>query len=284
MTELTLLCVHPHPDDEAIACGGVLARTVAQGRDAHVVTCTGGEVGENQSGIDLGDEDMATHRRREMADAAAALGLTSHRWLGYRDSGMVDTEDNDHPDAFVQADLEEAAGRLASIIRELRPRVVVCDDELGTYGHPDHIMAHRVTARAVIIAADPGWNDGQEGWQVDRVYVHTLSRSRMWQMHELLMSAGLESPFGDADELDSPDDLPFGSDDALISVSVDVGDQLAIKQAAMRAHRSQIGEDSFFLNFPPELQRAGFSVEEFIRVDAPSTGPIAGDLFDGLAA
>lgn len=284
MSKPSLLCVHPHPDDEAIACGGVLARAIARGHEAHVVTCTGGEVGENQAGIDLGDEDIATHRRREMADAAAALGLTSHHWLGYRDSGMVDTPDNDHADAFVRADLYEAATRLAAIIRELRPHVVVSDDEHGTYGHPDHIMGHRVTTRAVAIAADPWWRSDQEPWRVERVYVHALSRARMWQMHELLTNAGLESPFGTADEVPGPDDLPFGSPDDLIAVSVDVGEHLATKQEAMRAHRSQIGEESFFLNFPPELQQAGFAVEEFIRVDEPATGPVRHDLFDGIAS
>jgi hypothetical protein len=96
----TLLCVHPHPDDESIACGGVLARTAAHGGRTVVVTCTGGEAGENLAGIDLEGEDLPTHRRREMAAAVAALGVDEHLWLGYRDSGMVGTEDNEHADSF----------------------------------------------------------------------------------------------------------------------------------------------------------------------------------------
>ncbi len=152
----TLLCVHPHPDDESIACGGVLARASATGARTVVVTCTGGEAGENLAGIDLGDEDLPTHRRREMAAAIAALGVDEHVWLGYRDSGMVGTDDNDHPDSFHRADLDEAAARLAAILRRVRPDVVVSDDVHGTYGHPDHVKAHRVTVRAVGARRRPG--------------------------------------------------------------------------------------------------------------------------------
>lgn len=285
MATPTLLCVHPHPDDEAIACGGLLARSAARGVRTHVVTCTGGEVGENQAGIDMGDDDMATHRRREMADAIEAMNVDGHTWLGYRDSGMVDTEDNDHPEAFVGADLYEAAARLARIVRDVRPHVVVCDDESGTYGHPDHVTAHRVTTRALAMAADEWWDTGQEPWQVARHFVHTLSRSRMWELHEALLGLGLPSPFGDEDDApSSPDDLPFGSPDEAVTARIDVRDHLAEKQAGMRAHRTQIGEDSFFLNFPDELQIDGFAVEEFIRVDAPHEGPVTDDLFEGVDA
>src|SRR5690606_31239905 len=177
---LTLLCVHPHPDDESIACGGVLARYRDEGVATHVVTCTGGEAGDNLAGIDLGDHDLVWHRQQEMADAVAALGLTSHTWLGFRDSGMAGTDANAHPDAFANVDLYEAAGRLARIVRDLRPHVVVSDDEHGTYGHPDHVRAHRVTDRALAMAADAWWDTGQDPWQVPKPYVHTLSRGRMW--------------------------------------------------------------------------------------------------------
>lgn len=283
--DLTLLCVHPHPDDEAIACGGVLARYGDEGVATHVVTCTGGEAGENLAGIDLGEHDLVWHRRQEMADAATALGLTGHRWLGFRDSGMAGTDDNAHAEAFAAADLYEAAGRLARVLRDLRPDVVVSDDEHGTYGHPDHVRAHRVTERAVAMAADPWWDTGQEPWQVAKRYVHTLSRGRMWRIHEVLTSQGLASPFGE-EALGGPDDLPFGSPDDAVTTRVDVGGWLDRKQAAMRAHRSQIADDSFFFNIPDDLADQGFGVEEFVllsRAGAPTTVDVReDDLFAGL--
>ena len=281
----TLLCVHPHPDDEAIACGGVLARYGREGVTTHVVTCTGGEAGENLAGIDLGDRDLVAHRRREMADAVRVLGLDGHTWLGFRDSGMVGTEDNEHPDAFAAVDLYLAAARLARLIRRLQPQVVVSDDEHGTYGHPDHVRAHRVTQRAVVMAADPWWDTGQDPWQVEKVYVHVLSRSRMWRMHEVLTEAGVASPWGE-EALAGPEDLPFGAADDAVTARIDVGDWLEVKREAMMQHRSQIGMDSFFFNLPDEHTRAAFGVEEFSLLTgtaAPGVDGVEDDLFAGIA-
>lgn len=282
--DLTLLCVHPHPDDEAIACGGVLARYTDEGARTHVVTCTGGEAGENLAGIDLGGRGLAWHRRREMADAIAALGVTGHTWLGFRDSGMAGTDDNHHPEAFAAVDLYEAAAALARLVRELRPDVVVSDDEHGTYGHPDHVRAHRVTERALAMAADPWWDTGQAPWSVAKRYVHTLSRGRMWRIHQLLTSQGLVSPFGE-EVLSGPDDLPFGSADGLVTTRIDVTDWLERKQAGMRAHRSQIADDSFFFNVPDDMAEQGFGVEEFVLLagdPAPGDDGLEHDLFAGL--
>ena len=279
-----LLCVHPHPDDESIACGGVLARYASEGVRTHVVTCTGGEAGENLAGIDLGEQDLVWHRRREMADAVRALGIDGHTWLGFRDSGMAGTDDNRHPEAFAAVDLYAAAARLARLVRDLRPAVVVSDDEHGTYGHPDHVRAHRVTERALDMAADPWWDTGQPPWRVPKRYVHTLSRSRMWGIHQLLTSQGLASPFGE-EVLEGPDDLPFGAPDGLVTTRVDVTGWLERKQAGMRAHRSQIADDSFFFNVPDDMAAQGFGVEEFVLLSgdpAPGHDGLEHDLFAGL--
>ena len=282
-----LLCVHPHPDDEAIACGGVLARAAAQGIATAVVTCTGGEAGENLAGIDLDGEDLATHRRRELADALAELGVADHVWLGYRDSGMAGTPENEHEDAFAAADVEEAARRLATVLRRLRPHVVVSDDAQGSYGHPDHVQAHRVTVRATELAEDPGIElDGLAPWSVPKRYVHALAVGRLLRLHVTLRDAGLASPFGEERELDA-EALPFGVPEEQITTRVDVRAHLAAKRAALRAHRSQISDDSFFLNLPDDVADEVFGVEEFVLergrpVEDPRTG-CETDLFAGLA-
>jgi N-acetyl-1-D-myo-inositol-2-amino-2-deoxy-alpha-D-glucopyranoside deacetylase len=263
-----LMCVHPHPDDESIACGGVIARAAAEGVRTVVVTCTGGEAGENLAGIDLGGMALAEHRRRELAEAVAVLGVDRHLMLGYRDSGMVGTAENDHPDCFHRADLEEAARRLAAIVREERPDAVVSDDAQGSYGHPDHIKANRVTVRAVELAADPSADVPGAPWRVPRRYVHTLSRGRLERAHTELLAAGLPSPFG---EDEGP--RPFGTDDDAITTRVDIRDHVATKRAAMAAHRSQIGDDSFFMNVPDHLVDAFLGLEEFVLE--------AGELPDG---
>ena len=277
----TLLCVHPHPDDESISCGGVLARAVAQGRRAVVVTCTGGEEGENLAGIDLEGRTFPEVRRQELADALAILGVAHHLYLGYRDSGMAGTPANEHPDSFHQADLDEAATKLAQVIRRERPDVVVSDDERGSYGHPDHIKAHLVTVRAVELAADADAPIDGEPWRVAKRYVHAIGRGRLIAMHQSMLEAGLPSPFGQ--EAIDPADLTFGAEDATITTEVDISDHLEEKRAALAAHRSQIGPESFFLNTPDDLAHAAFALEQFV-LEVGELGPTRPetDLFDGL--
>ena len=274
MARRTLLSVHPHPDDESIACGGVLALAAASGDRTVVVTCTGGEEGENLAGIDLAGEDLATHRRRELAAALGVLGVEAHHWLGFRDSGMAGSPANDHPDAFFRADRDEAAARLAVVIRRERPLVVVSDPVDGTYGHPDHVTAYEVTRRAVEFAADARKLPG-EPWRVPKRYVRVLSHRRLGAMHAALLAAGLASPFGTASS--SPEALGFGVPDEQVTTRVDVRAVQEIRRRAMASHRSQIGPDSFFLNLPQALAVGVFDVEEFVLEDRPAGTAPAGD-------
>ena len=276
-----LLAVHPHPDDETIACGGVLARYVDEGARVKVVTCTGGEEGSNLAGIDLGDEDIPSVRLRELAAALDVLGVDEHEFLGYRDSGMAGEASNEHQDSFHRADLDAAAGRLAAIVRRFRPHVVISDDELGTYGHPDHVKAHRVTDRAIEIAADPeALPDDGEPWAVPKRYVHALPKSRLIAFHERMLEQGLSSPFGD-EPIEDGGDLPFGTPDGQITTAIDVRPWLGRKREALRAHASQIGPDSFFLNLPDEISRDVFGTEHYVRLSGPG-GDREDDLFEGL--
>ncbi len=252
----TLLCVHPHPDDESIACGGLLARSATAGIRTVVVTCTDGEEGENLGGIDLGGRDLTDGRRDDLDAAIRILGDDVHHRLGYRDSGMVGTPGNEHPDCFHRADTEAAALRLAAIVRAERPEAVVSDDVRGTYGHPDHIKAHAVTVRAVALAADPEAPLDGAPWRVARRAVHTISHGRIRAAGAALAAAGQPSPFEER-----PDG--FGTPDDAVTTRVEVADHVATKLAAMRAHASQMSPDSFFLNLA-DLAAAFFAVEEFV--------------------
>src|SRR5204862_4646138 len=119
-----------------------------------LVTCTGGEVGEIASPTLASADNLGEVRERELRAACEILNITQLELLGYRDSGMAGTADNDHPDAFARADLDEAAGRLVKLVRTYRPQVMVTYDDNGFYGHPDHINAHRIAVRAYELAAD----------------------------------------------------------------------------------------------------------------------------------
>lgn len=247
-----------------------------------VVTCTAGEEGENLSGIDLGDEEMVSVRRRELAAALDELGVEEHEFLGYRDSGMADTDSNRHPEAFAATDTDEAARRLADIILRFRPDVVVSDDEKGSYGHPDHVKAHEVTVRAVELAA----SEAGDGWRVRKRYVHAFPQSRLLDFHRRMLEAGLASPFGE-EAIDGLHEMPFGVPDDAITTTIDVRRWLDRKRAALEAHASQIGPESFFLNLPDDVGLELFGTEHFVLED----GEVAAgaqpdgretDLFAGL--
>src|SRR6185312_10091990 len=175
------------------------------------------------------------YRLGELATACAALGVTDHRFLGragrYRDSGMMGLPTNDHPRAFWQADLDEAAALLVEVIRETRPQVAVTYDPNGFYGHPDHIQAHRVTMRACEMAAEQGIGPAKIYWSA--VPLSTLQAG----IEEF--SGTANNPFAD---IETAADLPFGTPDEDIAACIDGRDFAEQKAEAVRAHASQIPE------------------------------------------
>lgn len=273
-----LVCVHAHPDDETIVTGGVLTAAADAGRRATVITCTGGEHGEIVGpGVDpsLSPEELAAVRADELAAALRVLGVDPPVWLGFVDSGMMGTATNDAPGSFWRTPLDTAVRPLVAHLRRLRPAVVVTYDAYGLYGHPDHIQAHRVTVAAIHAAATASVHpDAGEPWLVPKAYFSTLPRSAVETLSAHLRERGLPSPFAD--------DVPVGTPDARVTTTVDVRRWLERKWAALRAHRSQLGPDSFFLNIPADIRDTAFGTEWFERwhctVDAPERED---DLFAG---
>lgn len=282
MTTPGLLAVHPHPDDETVACGGTLARYAAEAIRVKVVTCTRGEAGDVYADIDLGGAGLAELRTRELADALAALGVTEHEYLGYRDSGLSGTATSAHPDAFAATDLEAAAARLASIIRRFRPDVVVGDDRHGTYGHPDHVRAHAVTVRAAALAADTAFEDGAAPWQAAKRYVHALPHSRLRTIHARLLQNGRPSPFGPRPL--AADDTPrLGFPDEAVTAALDVSPWLERKRAALEAHASQLGPGSLLYEFVAGMNDAALTPEFFVQVHGDRAGHgVEDDLLVGI--
>ena len=155
----TLVCFHAHPDDESITTGGSLARASAEGHRVVLVVATNGDYGEVPD--DLADgETLVDRRQPRRAQSAERLGVHRIVWLGYKDSGMTGWEQNDDPASFLQADLDEAAERLAGVLREENADVLTVYDWHGNYGHPDHIKVHTVGHRAAELAGTP---DGVRG-------------------------------------------------------------------------------------------------------------------------
>lgn len=284
MNDLGLLCVHAHPDDESISTGGVLARYADEGIRTAVVTCTGGERGEIVGpGMDPDAirSRLGQVREEELSRALEILAAGSPRLLGYVDSGMMGAEDNDDEASFWRAPFDDAVGRMVTQIRALRPDVVVTYDAFGGYGHPDHIQSHRVACVAVEAASVAALYPGAgPAWRVRKVYFAAIPKRVIVRFNVELARRGLPSPFG---VIDRVEDLPFGTADERITTVIDVRAWQARKVAAIRAHVSQCGPNSFFLNFPDELLGEAFGQEWFIRhrsdVDVPGGED---DLFAGL--
>ena len=211
MTErLTLLTVHAHPDDEASKGAPTLAKYHDEGIRTVLVCCTGGEEGDLQNpslrepgqpfhGLTPEEERVlvASMRAGELAESAAVIGFDVVEMLGYRDSGMADTEPNNHPDCFHQADIDEATGRLVAIIRRERPQVIVTygDDQSG-YPHPDHLRVHDISVLAFERAGDPDWYpDLGEPFAPSKLYYSVWSKARMLAIHEMILKLKGESPF-----------------------------------------------------------------------------------------
>lgn len=257
----TLVCFHAHPDDEVISTGGTIARAAAEGHRVVLVIATNGDHGETPDDLGPG-ESIVDRRRAETADSARTLGVERVVWLGYSDSGMHGWEQNNHPDSFHLADTDTAGERLAEVLRDESADVLTIYDWHGNYGHPDHIAVHRVglaAARRV-----PGV----------RVLEATMNRDSFIRLLEAARADGALAgdTDGEADEFDpngpGDDGNPIGTPEAELTLAVDVSAYLETKRNAMRCHRSQIEDTSFFLQMPDEMFAASFGTEWFIEHDS----------------
>ncbi|MFG1976591.1 N-acetyl-1-D-myo-inositol-2-amino-2-deoxy-alpha-D-glucopyranoside deacetylase [Nonomuraea fuscirosea] len=278
MTDRRLLLVHAHPDDEAIGTGATMAKYVAEGAHVTLVTCTLGEEGEiiphdlAQLAADR-DDALGPYRIGELAAACQALGVEDHRFLGgpgrYRDSGMMGVAGNDHPKAFWGADLDEAAGELVKVIREVRPQVLVTYDANGFYGHPDHIQAHRVSRRAFELAAKPGFGEG-EPWQIAKFYHTAVARSVMRRGAEAMRES--ETGF----LLEDVDDMPFGCQDEDVTTEIDARPWIGNKIEAMRAHATQISVEPPWYALSNNIGQEVLGVEHYTLAIGVPGPPVPG--------
>ncbi len=281
----TLLAVHAHPDDESSKGAGTLARYADETVRTVVVTCTGGEAGEilNPAMDQPGNlERMPELRRQELAKALEILRISAHYWLGYRDSGMPDTEYNAHPEAFANVDLDEATGRLVRIIREERPQVVLTYDERGGYPHPDHIRTHEVSVAAFEAAGDPDrYPEAGAPFQPLKLYYHAaFTRRQLEAIHTGAVARGIESPFGEWLEQWNSDEHPEPN----VTTQVDVSRFMAQRRDALIAHATQIDPNSFWFSIPEEIVADVYPWEDYtLARSLVGTDGRETDLFAGIS-
>jgi mycothiol S-conjugate amidase len=279
---LCLLTVHAHPDDEASKGAGTIARYHAEGVHTVLVTCTGGEEGDilNPAMDTLEVKaDIGAVRARELEDAVEIIGYDELVLLGYRDSGMPDSEANSRPESFAAAPIEEAIGKLVAEIRRTKPQVIVTygDDHSG-YPHPDHIRVHEISVAAFDAAGDAAaFPEAGEPFEPLKLYYTVWSKRRVVATHEKFLELGLESPF-DERWLDRP-----GEDDR-ISTSIDLADFADIRRRALLAHATQVDPTSkFWFGLPPEVLATIHPFDDYVLAHSRvETELPEADLFAGV--
>jgi len=249
-----LVVIFAHPDDESFGFGGVLSAAADAGWETTYVVGTRGEVGEILVPELATRETLGEVREGELRAALDMLGVNDVCILGYRDSGMNGTPENDHPQAFVNQDVEEVAEIVAEIILEKRPTVVITYGPDGIYGHPDHIMAGKVGEAAVCKA-------GERGWQTPNLYYSSASRERIRRM-----ANHPNNPFAKM----APELLEtFGTPSAEITTWMDIRAFSERKLDALRKHRTQVGDNGPFAHLSEEDRRLWMSLETARMVPLP---------------
>jgi mycothiol S-conjugate amidase len=287
MSELCLLTVHAHPDDEASKGAGTVARYHAEGIHTILVTCTGGEAGDILNpAMDRPEirADLASVRRAELDEAARIIGYDEVVLLGYRDSGMPDTEANHDPRSFAQAPRQEAVGRLVEVIRRTRPQVIVTypADQSG-YPHPDHLRVYDITMGAWDAAGDAEQFVGLgEPWVPLKLYSVTWSPRRIIRMHEAFVALGLESPFSEERLIKAKEAVEA---QGAVTTKVDITGYGSVSGEALKAHATQVDPTSrHWFGLPPEASESAWPYDEYslIAERIPPVGGQEDDLFAGL--
>ncbi len=283
-SQLRLMHVHAHPDDESSKGAATTARYVAEGARVMVATCTGGERGSVLNPkLDRPEiwANISQVRAEEMAAARDILGV-EHVMLGFEDSGLPEGDPLPELPAgsFATLDPLEAAGRLVETIRDYRPHVLTTYDENGGYPHPDHIQCHRVSLAALRLAGDSEYRpELGKPWQVKKVYYQFgFHRGKYAALNEAMIADGIESPY--AERLANWQDMNY---ELRITTRVWCGDFFPVRDQALIAHATQIDPDGMWFAVPRDLERRIWPHEDWqlIYSAVPVLIP-EDDLFAGL--
>ena len=244
----------------------------ADGHRVVLVTATRGEVGEIYNMDEAASRPrLGDIRAAELESAARILGVNRGEFLGYRDSGMAGTADNDNPDSFHQAPLDEAAGRLIAILREEKPDVIVTYDEQGSYGHPDHVKAHHVTNAAL-----DQMLRSSESWSPRKLYYTAIPRSLMQAFREQMPEEARRQAEESSIQI-------AGTPDELVTTRVDVSRFVSQKRDAFRAHVSQNDPNSWFATMQDQIYQLVFGTEYYqLARGKPGSALPEDDLFAGI--
>jgi N-acetyl-1-D-myo-inositol-2-amino-2-deoxy-alpha-D-glucopyranoside deacetylase len=279
---IMLVCL-AHPDDETFGMGGTLALYARQGVQIHLVCATRGDVGDVDEELLKGFSSIAERRESELRCAAQILGLAGVHFLGYRDSGMPGTPDNQHPNALAAQPVDEVAAKLVHYMRLLRPQVVVTSDPIGGYKHPDHIAIHKATVCAFELTADPAYQNDLASFKPEKLYYQTMPKQFIrWAVRLAPLLRMDPHHFGRNGDIDLASLLEEG--DFHIHARIDCRSVRQVRDEATACHSSQLGGGGMSQRGPVAFLRRYFGLTEtFMRAyPVPESGLHERDLFEGV--
>lgn len=278
----TLLAVLAHPDDESFGMGGTLALYARRGVAVHLVCATRGEVGDVPPHFLQSYPSIAELREDELRCAAGKLGLAGVHFLGYRDSGMAGSPENQHPEALAAASVDEVAAKVTGFIRRLRPQVVLTFDPIGGYRHPDHIAIQRATVQAFYAAGDPqAYPEQGPPYRPQKLYFHTFPRAWLsWAVRLMPLFGKDPRRFGQNGDIDL---LALTNERFPVHARIDYRDVMELKEAASACHASQGGMASASSGLVRLAFRLASGKDLYMRAyPEPRPGTRERDLFAGV--
>ena len=244
---LTVLSIFAHPDDEAFGSGGTLAALVRKGHKLITVCATNGDVGEISDPALATPENLWEVRQEELRRAMAVTGISDVRFLGYRDSGMDGTPDNDHPSCLFQADPAKVEAQISALMDELSPDIVLTHDPTGAYGHLDHVTVYERTTSVI---------ESMTGKR-PHVYHVCFPRENFRKLWQVMTDSGITPPFA-KEALET-----IGSPDDYVTTVKDVSAYLEIKRESLACHQTQIDPNGPFGKLAPDILTDWMSTEYF---------------------
>lgn len=275
-TGYRMLAIHAHPDDESSKGAAMMTGYAERGAEVMVLSCTGGERGDvlNAEAADnpRTEWDLTGVRYQEMAEATEILGI-QHRWLGFADSGLP--EGDPLPalpvGSFATLPLEQVTAPVVKLIRDFKPHVIITYDEIGGYPHPDHIQCHKMSVEAYAKAGDPqAYPDAGEPWQVSKLYYdRAFNPEKFKVLHEHLLETTGDSPY--TARIARYEEGMRSQADWMthhkVTTQLNFAHLLDRRDAALRAHRTQVEPNGFFFMVPNDILIEKWPWEDYVLID-----------------